>query len=90
MIHVFYGPAGRKHGHKLDRPFMWIKFAALSPRRLLQIKKPACILLMVLQKMTLLKIVQGFSSIKADDMPEDAGLKKYHLYGEIGLLSVAK
>ena len=37
----------------------------------------------------LLKILQGFSSIKADDMPEDAHSfsKKYLPYGEIGLLS---
>ena len=38
---------------------------------------------------SLLKILQGFSSIKADDMPEDAHSfsKKYLPYGEIGLLS---
>ena len=38
---------------------------------------------------SLLKILQGFSSIKTDDMPEDAHSfsKKYLPYGEIGLLS---
>lgn len=38
---------------------------------------------------SLLKILQGFSSIKADDMPEDAHSfsKKYLPYGEISLLS---
>ena len=38
---------------------------------------------------SLLKILQGFSSIKPDDMPEDAHRfsKKYLPYGEIGLLS---
>ena len=38
---------------------------------------------------SLLKILQGFSSIKPDDMPEDVHSfsKKYLPYGEIGLLS---